>query len=310
MPYFLAIDAGTTSTKVILFDGGGNPVATSIQEYRLSTPAPDWVELEAQQYWWACVEGIRQVLSKSSVHPQTIAALSVSSQGETIIAVDEQGMPLRPAIVWLDNRAKGQAQHLAENFDLDVFYRITGLPEVIPTWPACKILWLKDQEPAVFARAQKYLLLEDYLLYRFSGNYATEGSVSTTTGYFDIRSGQWWPEMLTFLGISAEALPVLYRSGEAIGYVTPEAARETGLSTRTQVVTGAMDQVAAAVGSGNIAPGRVTETTGTALVLAATVEQPTYDPQKRFPCYYHALPGRYLLLPYCQTAGMVLKWFR
>jgi len=310
MSYFLALDAGTTSTKVILFDKDGHSLATSIQEYHLLTPAEDWVELEPDQYWQACLDGIHQVLSNSAIHPDAIAALSVSSQGETLIALDGAGRPLRPAIVWLDNRAKEEALHVAKSFDPDAFYQVSGLPEVIPTWPACKILWLRNHEPAVSARTKKHLLVEDYLLYRFSGRFATEGSVSTTTGYFDIRSGEWWPEMLGFLGLSSESLPTLYRSGQVIGTVVPEAARETGLSTRTRIVTGAMDQVAAAVGSGNIAPGIVTETTGTALVLAATVDQPTYDPSKRFPCYYHALPGRYLLIPYCQAAGMVLKWFR
>ncbi len=152
--------------------------------------------------------------------------------------------------------------------------------------------------------------MEDYLLHRLSGCYVTEGGVCTSTGYFDITTGRWWEEMLDFIGLRPEQLPTLLRSGEIVGPVTGDTSRETGLSTRTLVVAGAMDQIAGAVGAGNIAPGLVSETTGTALVLAATVNEPTYDPQKRLPCYYHALPGKYLLLPYCQTAGMVFRWFR
>jgi xylulokinase len=116
--------------------------------------------------------------------------------------------------------------------------------------------------------------------------------------------------MLDFLDLKPEHLPGLVKPGQVVGTLTAEAARETGLSTTTAAVAGAMDQIAGAIGAGNIAPGIVSETTGTALVLAATVGRPLYDPQKRLPCYYHALPGSYLLLPYCQTAGMVFRWFR
>jgi xylulokinase len=285
-------------------------VTSSAQEYSLLTPAVDWVELSAEAYWQSAVAGIREVLARPGVRPEDILTVGVTSQGETLIPVGAGGEPLRNAIVWLDNRAGVEAQAVASSFARERFYKITGLPEIIPTWPACKVLWLRAHEPDVFAQAHKVLLVEDYLLYRLSGHYVTEGSVCTSTGYFDVRTGQWWGEMLDFIGLRAEQLPALLRSGEAVGPMTAEAARETGLSTRTAVVTGAMDQMAGAVGAGNVAPGVVSETTGTALVLAATVDKPVYDPQQRLPCYYHALPGRYLLLPYCQTAGMAFRWFR
>jgi len=310
MSWLLTIDAGTTAVKVCLFSQAGELVAASSQEYELLTPAEDWVELPAEVYWKCCVAGIREVLAQQGVTPPGILAVGVTSQGETLIPIDEAGQPLRHAIVWLDNRAGAEAQAVAASFELDRFYEITGLPEIIPTWPACKILWLREHEPEAFARAHKVLLVEDYLLYWLSGRYVTEGGICTSTGYFDIRTGQWWGEMLDAIGLRPEQLPDLLRSGEVVGPVTEEAARETGLSTETLVVTGAMDQIAGAVGAGNIAPGLVSETTGTALVLAATAHEPTYDPWKRLPCYYHALPGKYLLLPYCQTAGMALRWFR
>lgn len=310
MSFLLSIDAGTTAVKVSLFNERGQVVASSLQEYNLFTSAADWVELPAEVYWRSAIIGIREVLTRPGVVPEEIVAVGVTSQGETLIPIGEAGQPLRNAIVWLDNRAAAEARTVAASFELDRFYRITGLPEIIPTWPACKVLWLREHEPDTFARARKYLLVEDYLLYRLSGRYVSEGGVCTSTGYFDITTGRWWREMLDFIGLESGQLPTLLRSGEVAGPVTKEASRETGLSTRTLVVTGAMDQTAGAVGAGNITPGLVSETTGTALVLAATVNEPIYDPQKRLPCYYHALPGKYLLLPYCQTAGMVFRWFR
>ena len=310
MALLLSVDTGTTSVKVALFDAEGQMVASSGQEYDLLTPAKDWVELPAEVYWQSAVAGIGEVLARSGATPEEILAVGVTSQGETIIPVGRDGQPLHNAIVWLDNRARAEAQQVAESFDLDRFYEITGQPEIIPTWPACRVLWWRKQRPEVFAQAHKYLLVEDYILYRLSGRCVTEGSMCTSTGYFDIRTGTWWEEMLDFIGLKPDQLPELLRPGEVVGAVTAQASRETGLSTETAVVTGSMDQMAGVVGAGNIAPGIVTETTGTALVLAATIERPTYDPQKRLPCYCHALPGKYLLLPYCQTAGMAFRWLR
>jgi sugar (pentulose or hexulose) kinase len=310
MAFLLSIDAGTTSVKVILFDDSGQMVGSSLHEYELFTPAEDRVELPTQVYWRSAVAGIGEVLGQSGVVPEEILAVGVTSQGETLIPVGEEGQPLSNAIVWLDNRAEIEARVVASSFNLDRFYEVTGLPEIIPTWPACKILWLRTHEPETFAQVRRFLLVEDYLLYKLSGRYVTEGGICTSTGYFDIRTGAWWGEMLDLIGVKPEQLPKLVGSGEVIGPLTEGVSRETGLTTRTTVVSGSMDQITGAIGAGNTAPGIVSETTGTALVLAATVNRPTYDPQKRLPCYYHARPGKYLLLPYCQTAGMAFRWFR
>ena len=147
MPFLLSIDAGTTSVKVVLFDELGHVLSSSFQEYQLLTPQADWVELPAEVYWDSAVAGIRVVLARSGVPAEDIRAVGVTSQGETIIPVDRDGQPLRSAIVWLDNRASVEAEAIAAAFDLDSFYEITGLPEIIPSWPACKLIWLRENEP-------------------------------------------------------------------------------------------------------------------------------------------------------------------
>ena len=310
MTQLLTIDAGTTSVKVAVFDVSGHMLATSLQEYTLLTPAADWVELPGHIYWQSAVAGIQKVLADAHVGASDIAAVGVTGQGETIIPVDSEGRALRNAIVWLDNRAANEARQVAASFDPDLFYETTGLPEIIPSWPACKLLWIRNHEPDVFARVHKVLLVEDFLLHKLSGEYASEGGVCTSTGYFDIRSGDWWPEMLEFLGVQPEQLPHLVDSGRVVGPLTPEASRQTGLGRNTVAVTGSMDVIAGAIGAGNIVPGIVCENTGTALVLTTTVKGTVYDPGRRLPCYFHALPGSYLLQPYGQTAGMMLRWFR
>lgn len=310
MSYLLGIDIGTTSLKTALFKDDGSCVGEVTQEYKLLTPIIGVVELEAEVYWQACKRGIKTLLEKTKVNPKKILSLAICSQGETFICLDKYGKPLRRAIVWLDNRSLEEAKIIKKKFSKWQVFEITGLPQVIPTWPATKILWLKRKEFSVFAKTYKFLLLEDYLIYKFTGKYITDYSIATTTLFFDIRNEKWWTEMLEFLGISVEQLPELKSSGEIIDELSPESARETGLSKGTKVSTGAMDQSAAAIGAGNIKSGIITESTGSSLAMAATIDKPLYDPQRRIPCYHHALKGKYLLLPYGQTAGMVLKWFR
>lgn len=310
MKCVLALDVGTTALKGALVDLSGRPLAMTVHEYDLIKPAPDIVELDPDTYWTAAKSVIRALLTASGIPPAALAAAGVTSQGETLIVLDKTGRPLRNAIVWLDNRSREEAAELGRRFPLDDVYRITGQQEMAPTWTATRLLWLKKYEPAVFARTAKFLLPADYLLFKLTGRYATDPGLNPSTLYFDLVRRAWWPEMLDALGITAARLPDLLQPREPAGPITAAAAAETGLPAGIPVSGAPIDQVAGAVGAGNLRPGMVTETTGAALALCATVDRPLYDPRKRVGLYNHALPDRYVLLPWVPTAGMALRWFR
>lgn len=310
MGYLLGIDAGTTGLKAVLFDEGGDEIAIGRAEYSLYMPEADMAELDAEEYWNACKRAVSEILSTSKIDPKKIRAVAVSSQGETLIPVNREGRPLRRAIVWLDNRSKDESEIIRKQFGADTIFKVTGQPEVVPTWPATKILWLKRNEPRVFDKVYKYLLVEDFIVFKLTGIFVTEYSLVSSTLMFDISKEDWWEEMLNFIGINSGQLPKLMSSGEVVGNVTERASRETGLSSSTIVSTGALDQAAGAVGAGNIKPGIITETTGTVLALLATIENPICDPKRRIPCHHHAVPKKFFLIPWCPTAGIVLKWFR
>ena len=159
----LALDIGTTSVKAVLFDLSGHVIAKGLQEYPLEKPAPGIVELECEVYWNAAKTAIAMALAGSPSSGRDVKALGVTSQAETLIALDESGKPLRKAIVWLDNRSEREAGLIADRFGRDRVYEITGQQEIVPTWPATKILWLKANEPEVFARTRKYLMVEDFI---------------------------------------------------------------------------------------------------------------------------------------------------
>jgi xylulokinase len=310
MSYLLGIDAGTTAMKAVLFDQEGRPLGQASREYQLHTPTPDRAELEPEHYWAACCDCTQGLLVEAGVDPQAIAALAISSQGETLVVVDEAGQPLYPAIVWLDNRSQAEANEISDQFGVETVFQVTGQPEITPTWPATKILWLRRYQPQVFERAHKFLLLEDYLLFRFTGRFVADPCLLSSSLLFDIRHKIWWDEMLDFVGIAPEQLPQVQESGRVVRKLTAEAARETGLWEGTVAATGGMDQALAALGAGNTCPGLITENTGGALAIVATLDEPIFDPQGGIPCHYHALPDTYYLLPWGQTAGMALRWFR
>ncbi len=305
----IGLDAGTTAVKGILLSPDRGLLATAGREYSLESQG-DRCEVEPEVYWRATVEVIRDLLAQAGVNGEDVRAVAFASQGETIIPVDEDGRPLCKAIVWLDNRSVKEAEQIDRFFDHGEVLKRTGQPEIVPIWPATRILWLRTHEPEIFDRVHKYLLVEDYLMYRLSGRFVTEASIVSSTLYYDIVRKEWWSEMLSYLGIRANQLPEVLDSGTAVGTLTPEALAETGLSPDTLLVTGAYDHPAGAIGAGNISPGVVSVTTGASMAMVVTLDEPVLRPELSLPCQCHAIQGEYFLLPYGQTAGMVLRWFR
>jgi xylulokinase len=309
MKYLLALDIGTTSVKAGLFDSDGVCRATALEEYRLITPSADQAELDPETYWTASSNTLQLVIDRAKVETNLISVLTVSSQGETLIPVDQDGNPVRNAIVWMDNRAVSQAEFLKQGLGPTV-YDVTGIPEIVPTWPACKILWMKENEPENYQRTAKFLLVQDYLVYCLAGKFVTNGSISCTTLLFDIVHHGWWKKALDAIGITEEKLPTIQKAGSIVGKITPQTAQALGLSTNVFIVCGGMDQCVGAIGAGNIDEGVVSETTGAALALQVSIRNPLIDPSRTTPVYVHSVNERYLFVPVCPTAGMAFKWFK
>lgn len=209
----------------------------------------------------------------------------------------------------MDNRAQDEAQFLKKQFGDETCFQVTGQVSFEPCWPASKILWVKNHEPDVFAKTDKFLLIEDYFIYRMTGKFATEGSLVCSSTYWDIIRKRYWPEMLEVLGIREDQLAPVYESGEAIGMILPDVARELGLPVKLTVCTGALDQAAGALGAGNCREGMFSETIGAALAICAPVSRPVFDPNRRMPLHYFAAPDTYMLHTFT-NGGMTLRWFR
>jgi len=308
MRLYLTFDVGTTAMKACVFDKEFNQKAFFTEEYELQTPERDLVEIDANIYWETFIRGIKSI-SNQGIDLADIVSVTITTQGETLILVDDTLNPVHNAIVWLDARAERQATRVKELFGRDNIYRYTGLNDITGATPLAKIVWIKDKKPELYEKTYKFLLLEDFLISKLTDRCVSEKSLLSSTGYFDINNATYWREVLEGLDIDVEKLPMIYPCGSIITEITLKAADETGLSKKTLVITGAMDQVASAIGAGNIEEGIITETTGTALVISATVDKPNYDNKSKLTVYRH-YGDQFLYIPYCNTAGIVLKWFK
>jgi xylulokinase len=175
----LGIDVGTTSVKTAVFDQSLKMLYSNNIDYIIESHG-DIVEFEASKYW----EIVKNELANLSI---PVGALAIDTQCETLILTDESGTPVRKAIVWLDNRATKEAELIEAHFGRKKVYEITGQPEITATWPACKLLWVKRNEPEVWAKTKRVFLLEDYLLYKLTGKFVTEKTLQSSTIYFNIN---------------------------------------------------------------------------------------------------------------------------
>lgn len=310
MKKLITLDVGTTAVKASIFSEDLNLLATDVREYRLEAPGPGLLELDPDIYWDNAVAGVRSVLEQTGTKPEEAAAITCTTQGETLIPVDKAGNALHKAVIWLDSRAQEEADEIARHITPEQFYSTTGVPEINGYCPVAKVLWFKKNLPETYSNTAKFLLLEDYLVCRLSGKVVTNPSIMCTTGYFDISGNKLWDLIMEVSGLDPQKIPDLLPCGTVVGGLCDKAASELGLTSDTVVTTGAMDQTAGAVGAANIREGIVSETTGTAMVIAATTEKPHLDHLSAVNVYTHAVPGMYLNISMVQTAGMVQKWFR
>ncbi len=294
---YLGIDIGTTSIKAAVFKTNGEKLAFRCADYTLdSDPKTNFIEFDPDKY----VEICKRLISELSRECGGIDALSIDTQGETLILTDEDGTPVYPAVVWLDNRAVKEAECIRNRFGNKRVYEVTGQPEITAGWPASKLLWFKNNKPEIFARVKKIFMLEDYVLYRLTGNFVTEPTIQSSTIYYDVVEHRWWDEMLDFIGVGRDMLPGVVKSGEVVG-------EYCGI----KVVSGMLDQIAGTIGAGATTPSVISEMTGTIMAICVMTDKlPPYREDSIIPCHLHALDGKYCLILWSSTAGMALKWFK
>ena len=307
MKHLLGIDIGTTGTKTLLFAENGTLLGHAYKPYPLHTPKPEWREQDSEDWWQAVVLTVREVCAQANTQ-LNIAAISLSTQGGTLVPVDRDFMPLRRAIVWNDHRCADEASvFLQEVGPAEMMYRKTGWKLGKGSVPQ-KIRWLKDHEPDLFEKTAMFLTVPDYISYRMTGIPAVDLSNLGNNRLCDIQAARYDDEILRYAGITEQQLPQIVRSGEVIGTLTDEAASAMGLSTRPVLVAGAHDQYAVALGAGANHPGDILIGSGTAWVITAIADAPDFD--SGLAQSIAAAPGMWGSLSSLASGGVCLEWLR
>jgi xylulokinase len=308
-PLLLGIDVSTTGAKALLIGPMGDVVASASTPLAVSTPHPLWSEQEPADWWDGVVLSIRQVLAESGAAPEAIAAIGLTGQMHGLVLLDENGEVLRPAILWNDQRTGAQCDEIRARVGRERLIRITG-NDALTGFTAPKILWVREHEPEVYARARHMLLPKDFVRFRLTGEYATDRAGGSGTLLFDLGRRDWSDEVVEALEIPREWLPPTHEGPQVTGRVSAGAAGATGLLAGTPVVGGGGDQAAGAVGVGAVAPGIISLVLGTSGVVFATTAGPLVEPEGRLHAFCHAVPGRWHFMGVMLSAAGSLRWYR
>lgn len=307
--YILAHDLGTSGNKATLFRTDGSLMGSRTYGYDVFYDHPLWAEQDAGDWWQAVCASTKELLSASHVQGEEVKAVSFSGQMMGCLPVDRQGNPLRRSIIWADQRAQKQAAVLGEKMEDGRFYQINGHRNTA-SYGIQKAMWIKENQPEIYENTYKFLNAKDYIVFRLTGKFYTDCSDANSMDCFDLAKRQWSQEIVEASGVDMDKLPEIVESVYYVGNVTTEAAALTGLSTKTKVIMGAGDGVAANVGAGCVAPGKAYCCMGTSAWVAGTSEKPVLDENRRIVCWAHAVPGMYSPNGTMQYAGGSYKWMK
>ena len=303
--YFIGIDLGTSSVKLIAIDEQGNVLKSVSKEYPLYFPKPLWSEQNPEDWWQQTIEGVKDLLA--GLNKDEVTAISFSGQMHGLVLLDQDDQVIRPAILWNDQRTEKECIYLNEEIGQKTISEWTG-NLALTGFTAPKVLWVKENEPSNFASIDKIMLPKDYIAYRLSGVFATDMSDASGTLYLDVKNRTWSKPMLELLGINESQLPKLHESYEEIGMITKELALELGLKDTVKIVIGGGDQAVAAVGGGVVRPETCSVSLGTSGVVFASTENFFVDDQNSLHSFCHA-NGKFHQMGVTLAAASSLKWW-
>ena len=309
MAFVIGIDTSTTATKAVLIGPDGAVVGIGVAEYGYDVPRPLWSEQDPELWWEGTASAIRSVLAETRVPVGDIAAIGLTGQMHGLVLLDADGLVLRPAILWNDQRTGAACDEIRRAVGPERLIEVTG-NDALPGFTAPKLVWVRDHEPDVWTRIAHVLLPKDYVRLRLTGTHALDKADGAGTLLFDLAARDWSPEVVAALGIDPAWLPPTFEGPEVTGVLTATAAAATGLRAGIPVVAGGGDQSANAVGVGAVAPGVVALSLGTSGVVFATTESPIRDPRGQVHAFCHAVPARWHLMTVMLSAAGSLRWFR
>ncbi|MBI5093578.1 MAG: xylulokinase [Candidatus Hydrogenedentes bacterium] len=309
MSIVLGLDVGTSGTKAIAVDASGKVVASALVEYPLHSPKPNWAEQDPADWKRAAIEALSRLAHAPGIKVSDIKGLGLTGQMHGSVFLDANGRVLRNAILWCDQRTAKQCDDITSKVGARKLIEMVCNP-ALTGFTAPKILWLRENEPEVYAKVRKVLLPKDYIRFELTSEFGTDVADASGTLLFDVKKRTWHKELMSLLDIPAEFMPRAYEGPEVTGHLSADAAAATGLPKGIPVIAGGGDQAAGGVGCGIVRTGVISSTVGTSGVVFAFSDSVTLDPEGRVHTFCHSVPGKWHVMGVVLSAGGSLRWFR
>ncbi len=303
--YFIGIDLGTSATKLLLMDETGAIRNIVSRSYPLSMPRPGWSEQDPACWVRAAFEGIRELTA--DIDRSEVKGISVAGQMHGLVALDEADNVLRPAILWNDGRTEAETRWLNEEIGVDFLAAHTG-NIAFAGFTAPKLLWMRKNEPELFAKIHKVMLPKDYLIYVLTGTHSCDPSDASGMLLFDVEHRCWSKEMLEVCGLQESLMGRIFESWEPVGTLTNAAASQLDLSASVLVTAGAGDNAAAAIGTGTVGKGRCNVSLGTSGTLFLSDDRYACPENHALHSFCHADGGWHLMGVELSSASCLSWW--
>ena len=303
--YYIGIDLGTSSLKLLLVDDDGNVVNEFSKEYPLFFPHNGWSEQDPNEWWNAVLEGVPELIK--NIDASKVVGIGSGGQMHGLVALDKDDNVLRNAILWNDGRTQKEVEYLNNEIGKDTLSKYTA-NIAFAGFTAPKVLWMKNNELDKFNKIAKIMLPKDYINYKLTGVHCSDYSDASGMLLLDVKNKCWSKEMLDICGIKEEQMPKLYESYECVGTLLPEIANKLGLNQNVKVVAGAGDNAAAAVGTGVVGNGGCNISLGTSGTIFISSDKFGVDPNNALHAFAHA-DGGYHLMGCMLSAASCNKWF-
>lgn len=301
----LGLDIGTSSCKAALFDLDGNLLASQSAGYSSRYPREGWDEQDPQEWWEGVCQVCRNISAYAEQNSCQIAAIGLSGQSWSCIAIDKDGNVLCPDPIWRDVRSDDICRRLNQKIGPDKILTLAGNP-LQPAYTTGKIIWIKENRPDIYNQTWKFLQSNSYIAYKLTGVVSQDYSQGYGLHCFDIDHLCWDKVMAFQLGIDLDKLPDLYPSDAMIGKVTSEASALTGLEAGIPVAAGGLDSACGALGAGVYRPGDTQEQGGQSEGMSICMEKPLRDPNLILSV--HVIPGLWLLQGGTSGGSGVMRW--
>jgi len=299
----LGIDVGTSGTKALLLNDSGKTIGQGYKEYRLYSEG-NRIEQNPDDWWDACIAAVKQAVSKENA--AGVRAISLSTQGATMAALDTRGKPIGRALTWMDTRAQKEADKLESIMGKDEVYRICGWRSG-PSFDAPKILWMKNNDE--YKEAKLYLSTIEYINLKLTGRVAIDPTNAAIRQLYNVSTGGWDERILNAVGVSPGELPEILKTGALVGVLTDEAAVTLGLDKSVRVYNGAHDQYCASLGCGAVNDGDMFLSTGTTWVLMGITGKPIFSDTYISACT-HPAEGLYGNMASLTGTGASYQWIK